>query len=459
MIRESQYGSGCADQRLATPNLPETAPKWTFSICFTGKYSAWPDHSGDWLHSFRGLSGLTGATPWRQNLTVPKIMMTRQNVVYHNAAPQVTRWRLAFCSKPLRGIQRVLIGSALPFFLASCAVEPTRNALELPAVALSVIGNSPVVDERPDFRSVFCEVLRSKESFDPAGGCDDYLWRLPDEKPAAARQLSGYAVDSRLRILIVGGAFGDCYPPASTPFAEDVNRLKSRGVSIEIVSVSGRSTVELNAKTIADRIADEPPDDTHPIILVGYSKGTADILDALTKYPEAAARVSAVVSIAGAVNGSPLSSRYLGLYDRLLANLAFGSCPPGDGGVLGSLSRVTRLSWLADNTIPNHILYYSIGTFTTPSRLARILAYPQRQLSRIDARNDGQLLVQDQLVPGSKLLGYANADHWSVAVRMEDRFPFLAHRTVGKHPFPQQVLLESILLFVQRDLIPPVLQQ
>jgi pimeloyl-ACP methyl ester carboxylesterase len=228
--------------------------------------------------------------------------------------------------------------------------------------------------------------------------------------------------------------------------------LKKRGVDIDYVPVSGRSTSELNSKTIAARIEEERSDVRAPLILVGYSKGAADILEALARYPQAAARVAAVISVAGAINGSPLASRYLGLYARLLDNLAFGACPPGDGGVLESFTRYRRLSWLGTNPIPMNIKYYSIGTFTTPSHLARALAYPQRQLSRIAARNDGQLLAQDQLIPGSQLLGYANADHWAIAVRMEDRFPFLAHRAVGKHPFPQDTLFEAILLFVQQDL-------
>ena len=34
----------------------------------------------------------------------------------------------------------------------------------------------------------------------------------------------------------------------------------------------------------------------------------------------------------------------------------------------------------------------------------------------IDGRNDSQVIFYDQLIPGSTLLGYLNADHWAVAV-------------------------------------------
>jgi hypothetical protein len=345
------------------------------------------------------------------------------------------------------------MGSAFALGLLGCATQPTLQSLQLPAVALTVVGNRTIMDGRSEFRSVFCERLLAKDLGNRVHPCDDFLWRLPDEKPSFDPLPPGGRVEeSPLRVFIVGGAFGDCYPPASTPFTEAVAGLKQAGVRIEYIDVSGRSSSALNADTIANRILSEPPDTLRPIVLIGYSKGAADILETLVRRPEVRPLVSAVVSVAGAVNGSPLATEYAGLYGRVLSQRALGACPPGNGGVLGSLTRSTRLHWLSDNILPPEIRYFSIGTFTTPSHLARVLAIPQRQLSKIDARNDGQLLVQDELIPGGTLLGYANADHWSVAVRLEDRFPFLAHRQVGKHPFPQRALLESILLFVERDL-------
>jgi hypothetical protein len=69
-----------------------------------------------------------------------------------------------------------------------------------------------------------------------------------------------------LRILIVGGAFGDCYPPASTPFVETVKRLKQRGINVDYIPVSGRSTSEDNSESIAARVEQEHPDVSGPLI-------------------------------------------------------------------------------------------------------------------------------------------------------------------------------------------------
>ena len=345
-----------------------------------------------------------------------------------------------------------LIAVALLMLLAGCALKPPYEALHLPALTRAGVGMRPAVDMRAEFRVEFCAALQ--ESGLPASRerCGNYLWHLPDEKPLPRRVAVFRPIPLRAIVLIVGGAFGDCFPPATTPFAGSVVQLRSSGLSIDNVPVNGRSSSRTNAGIIARRIAALQPQDGRPVILLGYSKGTADIIEALTRYPAIVHRVSAVVSIAGAVNGSPLAARYERFYDLWLRHRRFGSCPPGDGGVLDSITPTQRLNWLANHSLPSGIKYYSLVTFVMPPRLARILRHPYRELSRIDARNDGQLLAYDQIIPGSTLLGYANADHWGIALSMEDRFPVLAHRSVGVHAFPQGVLLVSIVRFVVQNL-------
>jgi len=286
--------------------------------------------------------------------------------------------------------------------------------------------------------------------------CEQWLWKLNDEAPVESTGIGAKSLDPRLRIVMIGGAFSDCYPEASRVFAGLADRLKQEGFNIATVpTTSGRSSSQFNAREIQQFLTKEMPKvPDSPIILVGYSKGATDILEMLRAYPDVSARIGAVVSIAGSINGSPLADRYAHLYDRFVSKRRFARCLPGDGGVIDSLRTSTRLAWLAREPLPSSIRYYSVGTFTTPDGLARALKYSYRLLSRIDLRNDGQLLAEDELIPGGTLLGYVNADHWSVALHMEDALPFWAHRRQGVHTFPQNTLLESILIYVQQDLLP-----
>ena len=70
--------------------------------------------------------------------------------------------------------------------------------------------------------------------------------------------------------------------------------------------------------------------------------------------------------------------------------------------------------------------------------------------SRASGRNDGQLLFHDQIIPGSTLLGYVNADHWAVALALEEEWPILAGH--GGAPFPREVLFEALVLYVAEQL-------
>jgi hypothetical protein len=108
--------------------------------------------------------------------------------------------------------------------------------------------------------------------------------------------------------------------------------------------------------------------------------------------------------------------------------------------------------WLAGSSLPNDVPYYSLVTFPDPGRISFVLRPTYNKLSRVDARNDGQMLFYDQVIPGSALLGYLNADHWAAAVPIARSHPFLGSTFVNHNEFPREALLEALLRFVEEDL-------
>ena len=71
----------------------------------------------------------------------------------------------------------------------------------------------------------------------------------------------------------------------------------------------GRLSSERNARSVRDALMALPHEDAAGrVVLLGYSKGIVDILEAVVSYPEIRPRVAAVVSLAGAVGGSPLAN-------------------------------------------------------------------------------------------------------------------------------------------------------
>lgn len=331
--------------------------------------------------------------------------------------------------------------------LSGCVSLPTREQLaSLPAPHTGLPASDAVVDGRDRFRQIFCAVLSREGEVGPAGRpCAGWLWNLGDETASEQRPLP--EADRSMQVVLVPGAFSECLGDYGRPFNDAATGLRQAGYRISTVVVGGRSGSEHNARQIAEQLAAIAPQQAGPLVLVGYSKGANDILEFLVRYPGLAARVEAVVSVAGAIGGSPMAAQAAGVYDLLLDSIPNSRCSPGDKQLIDGLTTEARQAWLAGNPLPAHVRYYSLAAFTTRPRIAAALAPVWKLLLAHDLRNDGQLLARDQLIPGATLLGYADADHWSVAVDVEVVHPILGVRR-DKPPFPRAALLESILLQV-----------
>ena len=314
----------------------------------------------------------------------------------------------------------------------------------MPGPQSATAAEGPSRDGRARFRDIFCGVLARGHV---AGGeeqdCAGWLWRLDDEPRAQPRPLP--APDRSRQVYLVTGAFSECLGDEARPFNSAAAALAGTGYRISMITVSGRSGSEYNAARIAARLADPPPGEEGPVVLIGYSKGANDILEFLVRFPEVAARVESVVSVAGAIAGSPLAGHAGPAYGRIFAQIPSNRCAPGDGGVIDSLLQGTRRAWLAAHPLPDHVRYFSVAAFAARPRVAGALLAPWKLLLQYDLRNDGQLLARDQLIPGSTLLGYVNADHWSAAIDVEIVHPMLGTRP-DPAPFPRAALLEAILL-------------
>ncbi len=336
--------------------------------------------------------------------------------------------------------------------LGGCATLPDARELRAePFVYNTFPGAAPLEDGRGDFRRVFCAELDASglgNGDDPY--CSRWLWFLPDEPVASLVTGPLTWNPDTLAVFLVSGAFAECTGEAALPYIAGAERLRADGALVEQIMVSGRSGTASNARQIAEAIGRAQVPEERQIIIVGFSKGSLDMLRFLTDYPAVAGAIDAVISVAGPIYGSPLADRVRGPYAALLANAPYDKCPPGDGGVLESLSPATATTWLASNPLPPHVRYYSIAGFTTRKHVARLLVPAWKILNKTDVRNDGQVFAADAVIPGAKLLGFANADHWGIAETIESVRTFLAGRPEPR-PFPLEQLFVAMMRFVSRD--------
>jgi hypothetical protein len=319
-----------------------------------------------------------------------------------------------------------------------------------------------VHDGRGRFREIWRAVRETRGRRWPDDlSCGMALRRTPDEPPPTGRRVRLDPARVPLRVLVVPGLFGACVADLVTPFAGALEHLEAaHGYRTGLVPVEGRSSSARNAALIRDfLIASPPADPAEKLILVGYSKGVCDILEAVVAYEEVRRRLDAVVSIAGAVAGSALAEGIPEPLGGLIAGLDLPGCDPGDGGGIASLRRSVRRRWLASHALPGSVRWFSLVALPEPDRVSAILRPGYRRIARIDPGNDGQVVWSDAIVPGGTLLGYVNADHWAVALPIVREAPpglrALAAALVDRNGFPREVLLEAVVRQVEEELVGP----
>jgi hypothetical protein len=339
--------------------------------------------------------------------------------------------------------------------VVGCAGEPlvpySTDTSPLALVPASLAG---VTDQRARFREVFCAVLAAHGPELPDNRpCDDALNRIGGEAASSGRAVDLGPSKRGLVAAIVPGIGYDCFArwlaPAGTTAAH-VRRFGYDFIAIKVDALSGTST---NARQIRDAImAMDAPAGPPRLVLIGYSKGAPDVLDAIVTYPEIRPRIAAVVSAAGAIGGSPLANDAEQYQAELLQHFPGSACDAGDGRGVESLRPATRRAWLAQHPLPADVPTYSLVALPRPERISSILTRSYDKLARIDGRNDSQVIFYDAVIPGSKLMGYVNADHWALVVPIARAHDTIGSLFVTQNAYPREALTEAILRFVEEDL-------
>lgn len=347
------------------------------------------------------------------------------------------------------------ITAATVLIVSACSTTPLSPYTEdSPPLILVPASHAGVGDQRGRFREIFCAVLEAHgQTLPDYQHCDDALTRVGDEPEGTGKSVALGSSERGLVAMEIPGIGWTCFANWLDTEGSVRDHIRQFGYDLIIQNVDALSSSTTNARQIRDAIMNMEMNGDEPgLVLIGYSKGTPDILEAIVSYPEIRERITAVVSASGAVGGSPLANDATQSQLELLKHWPDAECTSGDGGAVESLLPATRKAWLAENPLPDDFPYYSLVTYPNPERISLMLESSYNKLSRVDARNDGQLLFYDQVIPGSTLIAYINADHWALSVPVARTHPTIGSMFVDQNDYPREALLEAVLRFVEEDL-------
>lgn len=349
--------------------------------------------------------------------------------------------------------------------LSSCSAPLIKYSDRDPPAVLSPIGAKSIIDGRERFRETVCAVAETRKDLYPDWRpCAEILLDLAEPESALAPRPIQLGPPNLMKVVIVTGIFGECISEHLLPFSDgryfEGYRPDTDGYSylrrlgyddLEVIVTPGRSSTTANGRFVYEKLRAITKATSRDIVVVAYSKGVTDTLHALALFSEVPRNLRALVSVAGVVAGTPIADKLAGTYEALLKKVPYRHCPPGDGGGVRSLSRKEQFAWLSRHRLPESVRYYSLAASVPPERTAAALKPFQAVLSRIDSRNDGQVLIQDAVIPGSTILGYLNGDHWAVATAFNRSGHPFWRNLVGHNAFPREILIESILRYVAED--------
>lgn len=328
---------------------------------------------------------------------------------------------------------------------------PPNTAVDAPISLPAYLAD--VQDGRQGFYRFYCRLnMQAGSELPDYRDCDEALLPPPGADAPADSPIDRSDGLRDADIILVPGLGWDCisdYVGGASPHLH----LADMGYQVYVPTIEGISSSERNAQLIYGYLVNNKLlDNGRDLVFIGYSKGTIDILQTLVSFPHVSQQTLAVVSIAGAVWGTPLadttSEKALNLYDWVPGK----DCTSVDRGALDSLKPALRAQWLEDNRLPDDVLFYSLVTYPGEDEISRGLRSSYKELATVTPYNDGELIYYDQVIPGSTLLAYLRGDHLAVGVPVARDHALVASMALDKNAYPRELLYEAILLWLAADL-------
>ena len=240
----------------------------------------------------------------------------------------------------------------------------------------------------------------SARAQDPAGTALATDLTRPDIAQAPLTSSALAALQGK-QVVFVGGYLNEGF--RAHYFDDATAVMKDLGVATSLVFPPSHESVTDDSDLVVREVEAKFQATGKPVVLVGHSKGGADVLLAVIRHPELvrSGMVDRVVSIQGAVGGSPVATQLSKIPDWIRDKVPGLSCLdfPGLESIAGSEKTVfdgelAKLS-PADRALLSSRVFYVRGAVKDKHSTALELRLTHRLLDA-DGANDGLVLAKDQ---------------------------------------------------------------
>lgn len=368
----------------------------------------------------------------------------RNNGITHKIDPEVDKER-EYIGQSLNETGMV---AKLDYMMPANAIREAKTAH---GEAITSDGRTLIIYLKADtanaagaFSDLFCSVLKQKN---PDGGswntCDQYI----DARGREDVKLD--PLPTSHRVLIVPGILSSCVSD-SPAFQEGQQSLRDRyGMTVELLGVPNDSS-EDNARMIAQYLKERTASDPRKYIVIGYSKGAPDVQVALARH-DIASSVAAFITVAGASGGSPVAATLPAQANQWIQRFNLSGCKGDLAAGFASLRAETRRTFLSSYPRP-FVPTYSLAARSEQGNTSKALLEMWKLLTSIGRTHDGQLLVDDAIVPEAKYLGVARGDHFAVALPFDKSQNPAIRLAMDQTRYPRAALLEALVRFAVADL-------
>ena len=324
------------------------------------------------------------------------------------------------------------LAMAMAFGLAGCASSAARAVLDRHAAARARAGTPRPASTTgaARFREIYCAVLEARVGEVPDHRpCDDALTRLGTEPAGTGRPVALGASSRRLVAAVVPGIGYDCFAKWLQPPGTVAAHVRKYGYEQRSIKVD--ALVRLARTTRARSATRSWPWTSARARRAWCCSATRRARPTCSRRSStirrSAPRVAAVVSVAGAVGGSPLANDAEQYQADLLRHFPGATCDSGDGGAVASLRPATRRAWLAQNPLPRRACRPTRSSrLPQPERISSILRGSAEKLARSTGATTARCSSTTRSFPARRLVGYVNADHWAIVVPIAR-----THDTIG----------------------------